>query len=75
MRVAKLGIAFIASMPAFAALLACSCSKPPEPTKDSITEEATGPAPGKSSIGAVNKARSTADQASSQVYKGDEGGK
>lgn len=75
MKTTNLGIAFFASSMALVGLLTSGCSKPPEPAKDSITEEATGPAPGKSSIGAVNKARSTADTASSQVYKGDEGGK
>ena len=58
-----------------AVALACGCSKASEPVKDSIEKDATAPAPGSSGIGAVNKARSTADEASSKTYKGDEGGK
>ena len=60
---------------AIAGVFACGCSKQPEPAKDSIEKEATGPAPGSSPIGSVNRARSTADKASDQTYKGDEGGK
>jgi hypothetical protein len=58
-----------------AGVLVCGCAKQSEPAKDSIEKDATGPAAGRSSIGAVNKARSTADDASSKTYTGDEGGK